>query len=82
MNREAALCSGEGGRLPYPLSRASRSAPAARYSRGGRVNALYDRLNASVKMMVPIDTKFYGMHECAIEDPDAHVMTFAQRTQG
>jgi uncharacterized glyoxalase superfamily protein PhnB len=44
------------------------------------VNALHDRLNGSVKVVMPIETKFYGMREFAIEDPDGYVITFAERT--
>ena len=43
------------------------------------VNALHDRLKASVKVVMPIETKFYGMREFAIEDPDGYVITFAER---
>jgi lactoylglutathione lyase len=43
------------------------------------VNALHDRLKTSVKVVMPIETKFYGMREFAIEDPDGYVITFAER---
>ena len=43
------------------------------------VDALHDRLKSSVKIVMPLDTKFYGMREFAIEDPDGYVITFAQR---
>ena len=46
------------------------------------VNALHDRLKTSVKVVMPIETKFYGMREFAIEDPDGYVITFAQRVDG
>ena len=46
------------------------------------VNALHDRLKPRVKIVMPIETKFYGMREFAIEDPDGYVITFAERTQG
>jgi lactoylglutathione lyase len=44
------------------------------------VDALNDRLQASVKVVMPIVTQFYGMREFAIEDPDGYVITFAERT--
>jgi len=44
------------------------------------VDALHDRLKASVKIVMPIVTQFYGMREFAIEDPDGYVTTFAERT--
>jgi uncharacterized glyoxalase superfamily protein PhnB len=46
------------------------------------VNALHDRLNGSVKVVMAIETKFYGMREFAIEDPDGYVITFAERVDG
>jgi lactoylglutathione lyase len=46
------------------------------------VNALHDRLNGRVKVVMPIETKFYGMREFAIEDPDGYVITFAERVNG
>jgi catechol 2,3-dioxygenase-like lactoylglutathione lyase family enzyme len=44
------------------------------------VNALHDRLQGRVTIVMPIETKFYGMREFAIEDPDGYVITFAERT--
>ena len=46
------------------------------------VNALHDRLEPRVKVVMPIETKFYGMREFAIEDPDGYVITFAERVIG
>jgi uncharacterized glyoxalase superfamily protein PhnB len=43
------------------------------------VDALHDRLMSSVKIVMPLETKFYGMREFAIEDPDGYVVTFAER---
>ena len=43
------------------------------------VDALHDRLKPRVKVVMPIETKFYGMREFAIEDPDGYVITFAER---
>jgi uncharacterized glyoxalase superfamily protein PhnB len=43
------------------------------------VDALHDRLKPAVKVVMPIETKFYGMREFAIEDPDGYVITFAER---
>ena len=31
---------------------------------------------------MPIVTQFYGMREFAIEDPDAYIITFAERVNG
>ena len=46
------------------------------------VDALHERLKSTVKVVMPIETKFYGMREFAIADPDGYVITFAERTQG
>src|SRR5580765_2805651 len=43
------------------------------------VDALHDRLKATVKIVMPIVTQFYGMREFAIEDPDGYIITFAER---
>lgn len=43
------------------------------------INALYDRLKGRVKIVMPLETKFYGMREFAIDDPDGYVITFAER---
>jgi uncharacterized glyoxalase superfamily protein PhnB len=46
------------------------------------VDALHDRLESNVKIVMPIVTKFYGMREFAIEDPDGYIITFAERHVG
>ena len=46
------------------------------------VNALHDRLQGKVTIVMPIETKFYGMREFAIADPDGYVITFAERVNG
>jgi uncharacterized glyoxalase superfamily protein PhnB len=28
---------------------------------------------------MPLKTQFYGMREFAVEDPDGHILTFAER---
>ncbi len=43
------------------------------------VDALHDRLESGVKIVMPIVTQFYGMREFAIEDPDGYIITFAER---
>jgi len=43
------------------------------------VDALHDRINSRVKIVLPIVTQWYGMREFAIEDPDGYVITFAER---
>jgi uncharacterized glyoxalase superfamily protein PhnB len=43
------------------------------------IDALHDRIKASVTIVMPLETKFYGMREFAIADPDGYVITFAER---
>ena len=43
------------------------------------IDALHDRLKPIVTIVMPIETKFYGMREFAMEDPDGYVITFAER---
>jgi lactoylglutathione lyase len=43
------------------------------------VDAFYETINASAKIVMPIATQWYGMREFAIEDPDGYVITFAER---
>jgi lactoylglutathione lyase len=46
------------------------------------INAFHDRIEPAVTIVMPIETKFYGMREFAIEDPDGYVITFAERING
>ena len=43
------------------------------------VDALHARVSAHVSLLMPLKNQFYGMREFAIEDPDGHVLTFAER---
>lgn len=45
------------------------------------VDAYYGVVAPRAKVVMPLKTQFYGMREFAIEDPDSHVLTFAQRVQ-
>jgi uncharacterized glyoxalase superfamily protein PhnB len=44
------------------------------------VDELHAALAGKVRVVMPLETKFYGMREFAITDPDGFVITFAQRT--
>lgn len=46
------------------------------------VDALHDEVKAKVKVVMPLKTQFYGMREFAVEDPDGHILTFAERVDG
>ena len=43
------------------------------------VDALHDRIQSSATIAMALETKFYGMREFAIVDPDGYLITFAQR---
>ena len=43
------------------------------------VDALHDRIKSRATIVMPIKSKFYGMREFAIVDPDGYVITFAER---
>ena len=43
------------------------------------VDAYHDRISARAQVVMPLKTQFYGMREFAIEDPDGHILTFAER---
>jgi lactoylglutathione lyase len=43
------------------------------------VDALHDRVAPHTAILMPLKTQFYGMREFAIEDPDGHILTFAER---
>ena len=46
------------------------------------VDALHERIRSTVTIVMPLESKFYGMREFAIEDPDGYVITFAERVSG
>ena len=39
----------------------------------------YDSLKTRVKVVMPIEKKWYGVTEFAFEDPDGYLITFAER---
>jgi uncharacterized glyoxalase superfamily protein PhnB len=44
------------------------------------VDELHERVRASgTNILMPIETKFYGVREFAIADPDGYVITLAER---
>jgi uncharacterized glyoxalase superfamily protein PhnB len=43
------------------------------------VDALHEKVAAQTKIMMPLKTQFYGMREFAVEDPDGHILVFAER---
>lgn len=45
------------------------------------VDALHRDVAPKAKVVMPLKTQVYGMREFAVEDPDGHILTFAQRVQ-
>lgn len=43
------------------------------------VDAYHQTVSPRARVVMPLKTQFYGMREFAIEDPDGHILTFAQR---
>ena len=43
------------------------------------VDALHDAVKGHTNIIMPLKTQFYGMREFAVEDPDGHLLTFAER---
>ena len=43
------------------------------------VDALHARVAPLASVVMPLKTQFYGMREFAMEDPDGHLLTFAER---
>ncbi|MDP1570388.1 MAG: VOC family protein [Vicinamibacterales bacterium] len=43
------------------------------------VDAYHALIAPQVTVIMPIKTQFYGMREFAIEDPDGHIITFAEK---
>ena len=44
------------------------------------IEAAYDSLRLRVKVVMPLERKWYGVTEFAFEDPDGYIITFAERT--
>ena len=43
------------------------------------VDALHAKVAPLAKVVMPLKTQFYGMREFSVEDPDGHLLTFAER---
>jgi lactoylglutathione lyase len=43
------------------------------------VDGFYERVTSQATVIMPLKTQFYGMREFVIEDPDGHILTFAER---
>jgi uncharacterized glyoxalase superfamily protein PhnB len=54
-------------------------ATATLYVETRGVDELHARLKSKATIVMPLETKFYGSREFAIEDPDGYVITFAER---
>ena len=43
------------------------------------VDDLHAAISPQTPVVMPLKTQFYGMREFAVEDPDGHLLTFAER---
>jgi catechol 2,3-dioxygenase-like lactoylglutathione lyase family enzyme len=43
------------------------------------VDAYHAEVAPHARVVMPLTTQFYGMREFAVEDPDGHLLTFAER---
>jgi catechol 2,3-dioxygenase-like lactoylglutathione lyase family enzyme len=43
------------------------------------VDALHAKVAPQAQVIMPLKTQFYGMREFAVEDPDGHIITLAER---
>jgi catechol 2,3-dioxygenase-like lactoylglutathione lyase family enzyme len=43
------------------------------------IRKVHDSLAGRVSIVMPLETKWYGMTEFAFEDPDGYLITFAER---
>ena len=42
------------------------------------IGAAYDALKSQVKVVMPLEKRWYGVTEFAFEDPDGYVLTYAE----
>jgi lactoylglutathione lyase len=43
------------------------------------VDGFHDAVAPHAKVVMELKTQFYGLREFAVEDPDGHILTFAER---
>jgi catechol 2,3-dioxygenase-like lactoylglutathione lyase family enzyme len=43
------------------------------------IEGTYDELKAQIPIVAPLETKWYGVTEFVVADPDGYLITFAQR---
>jgi len=43
------------------------------------IRSVYEELKESVRVVMPLEKKWYGVTEFAFEDPDGYIITFAER---
>ncbi len=64
----------------YPaMARRAPGGTAAMFFIVEDVDAFHSQVGPRANVTMPIKTQFYGMREFAVEDPDGHVLTFAER---
>lgn len=45
------------------------------------IRKVHESLNGRVNIVMPLETKWYGMTEFAFADPDGYLITFAERAE-
>ena len=43
------------------------------------IESMYDELKAQIPIVAPLETKWYGVAEFVVTDPDGYLITFAER---
>jgi catechol 2,3-dioxygenase-like lactoylglutathione lyase family enzyme len=43
------------------------------------IRSLYDALRSRIRIVTPLEKKFYGVTEFVIQDPDGYLITFGER---
>jgi catechol 2,3-dioxygenase-like lactoylglutathione lyase family enzyme len=43
------------------------------------IRSLYDALQSRIRILTPLEKKFYGVTEFVIQDPDGYLITFGER---
>jgi uncharacterized glyoxalase superfamily protein PhnB len=64
---------------PEWAGRTSPSAASSMFIEVQGVDELYRRTAPRAKIVMPIVTQWYGMREFGVEDPDGHIIIFAER---
>ena len=67
------------GVLLRPLGLHTNSGTLTLFIQVSDIEASYASLNTHVKVVMPLEKKWYGVTEFAFEDPDGYLITFAEQ---